>query len=93
MTMTTDSAEGQTFRELIDFVLHRDNYQCRACGAGGENTVHVHHWKYKSRGGDDVASNLITLCFRCHDRIHNDPTILAVVVDDTGYPHVFVRRK
>lgn len=73
-------------------VLERDNYQCRACGRGGENILHLHHWRFRSRGGGDEASNRITLCAMCHERLHTDPTVLAVIVDETGYPHVFVRR-
>lgn len=51
-------------------VLERDNYQCRACGTGGENRLQLHHWVYRSRGGTHDPSNLVTVCFRCHRKIH-----------------------
>ena len=31
-----------------------------------------HHIKYKSEGGGDEHSNLITLCRACHDLVHSD---------------------
>lgn len=32
--------------------------------------LHLHHIKFRSQGGLDEASNLITLCARCHRRAH-----------------------
>lgn len=74
-------------------ILERDNYQCRSCGRGGENVLHAHHQVYRSQGGSDDASNQITLCGRCHEKIHNDPSILTIVIDSNGYPLVFIRRR
>lgn len=32
--------------------------------------VHVHHRKYRSRGGTNSLENLINICLNCHDWIH-----------------------
>jgi len=44
-------------------VLERDRFRCRACGA--RRGLLVHH-----RARDNGARALITLCIRCHVRIH-----------------------
>lgn len=72
-------------------VLQRDNYQCRSCGAGGMNTLHIHHIKYRSRGGDDTEDNLITLCFRCHKKLHDNPKRYLFKKID-GNMEIFIRR-
>jgi len=54
--------------------LQRDNYTCQICGA--IDNIDVHH---KDNGGyhikkdktDNTLSNLITLCHRCHIKLHN----------------------
>jgi hypothetical protein len=46
-----------------DEVLGRDRYRCQNCG---DAEILVHH-----RRPDDPASALITLCRRCHPRVHH----------------------
>ena len=49
--------------------LMRDRYQCQHCGR--KNTrLEAHHIIYTSQGGKDTLSNLITLCTKCHTRVH-----------------------
>jgi hypothetical protein len=53
------------------FVLNRDNYKCQS----GQNTkhsdkLHVHHIVFRSKGGTNAPSNLITLCEKCHENLH-----------------------
>jgi len=58
-------------------VIERDQYTCQECGCDvvlkqsqdGE-TAHVHHITPITEGGDDSASNLITLCRSCHQDVH-----------------------
>lgn len=52
---------------LIRFVK---TLPCIACGITGE-MVHAHHVKSKGSGGDDVAENLIPLCFEHHRMVHD----------------------
>lgn len=53
------------------YVLHRDNYKCQS-GRKDKHSqkLHVHHKVFKSKGGTDAPSNLITLCETCHSDLH-----------------------
>jgi len=57
------------FYNVKAYVLHRDNYQCQKCRTK-KGKLHVHHIIFKSNGGTDTPSNLITLCIDCHDKLH-----------------------
>ncbi|SIO43152.1 HNH endonuclease [Singulisphaera sp. GP187] len=53
------------------YVLHRDDYACQS----GRKVKHsqklnVHHVTFRSNGGTDTPSNLLTLCESCHDDLH-----------------------
>ncbi len=37
----------------------------------GIRAIHVHHRKYRSRGGTNASSNLLAVCPRHHEWIHN----------------------
>jgi 5-methylcytosine-specific restriction endonuclease McrA len=49
-------------------VLERDNWRCQGCGTMKD--LQVHHVKFRSQLGGDVAHNLITLCANCHRNRH-----------------------
>jgi hypothetical protein len=51
------------FGGLRERVLKRDGFRCRACGTG--SPLLVHH-----RATDSEERSLITLCIRCHIRVH-----------------------
>ena len=51
------------------YVLHRDGYRCRKCGAD-KAKFNVHHLETRRLGGD-APNNLITLCEKCHDLLHD----------------------
>jgi hypothetical protein len=51
------------FGGLRERVLKRDRYRCRACGARGHLVVH-------HRDRSNAPALLVTLCIRCHTRIH-----------------------
>jgi len=51
------------FGGLREVVLKRDRFSCRACGA--RRRLVVHH-----RDGRNAKALLITLCIRCHVRLH-----------------------
>lgn len=67
------------------FVFARDNYTCQLCKA--KNVVlQQHHIKYKSMGGTDKASNLITLCTECHTyENHKEGQILFEWATESKY--------
>jgi hypothetical protein len=54
-----------------EYVLCRDRHKCQLCGKD-KGTLHVHHVLWASQGGSDSPENLITLCTKCHDRVHHD---------------------
>ena len=63
------SSYQDEFRHVRRQVLHRDQYRCQVCQRGGPG-LHVHHIVYRSRGGTNAMSNLITLCPTCHRSVH-----------------------
>ena len=53
------------------YVMHRDGYTCRCCGAKGNGVkFHVHHLESRKTGGN-APDNLITLCDKCHKQYHD----------------------
>ena len=58
--------------------LIRDNLTCQKCGkcakpsreSGKETRLEAHHIVWTSKGGKDSIYNLITLCKKCHDKVH-----------------------
>lgn len=48
--------------------LALDKYTCRLCGSG--KNLHVHHISYKNLGKPEELDDLITLCDKCHARVH-----------------------
>ena len=57
------------FLNTKQYVLFRDQYKCQNPNCKNKDTnpiLHVHHIKYRSNGGTDKPSNLITVCNKCH---------------------------
>lgn len=71
----TDYQLGEMYDQynVRQYVLSRDRYACRCCGA--HNTakksvkLHVHHLESRKTGGN-APDNLITLCEDCHKGYH-----------------------
>lgn len=65
--------EGEQFgwSNIREYVLHRDRHKCQAGRNGCSKKLHVHHIVFKSNGGSDKPSNLITLCEKHHKDLHN----------------------
>lgn len=61
--------------DISEFVKEHDNYTCQNCGTRGRKygpaELHAHHIKQKSEGGSDDPSNLRTLCWKCHNDVHD----------------------
>lgn len=61
------------FENTKAMVLNRDNYICQHCkGKHKDSKLEVHHIIFRSQGGSDEESNLITLCHTCHKNLHNE---------------------
>lgn len=60
----------------------RDDWTCQSCGIeGGTKTsreLHAHHITPLADGGSDDLENLLTLCKRCHRRLHGQVTTTEV---------------
>lgn len=66
------------WKAVCKVVDTRDGRQCRCCdkrsdpnGTGLLTRGHRHHIKYRSAGGQDISSNLVTLCAVCHYDEHH----------------------
>lgn len=60
---------------LRRFVLARDRYRCRAPGCGSRHFLEIHHVLPQEEGGQHSATNLVTLCGRCHRFLHEHPNV------------------
>lgn len=63
-------------------VARRDRGRCRYCGT--RRDLHLHHVNLRSHGVDHQPHNLISLCQRCHAKVHTDtrryqPLLRAVI--------------
>lgn len=57
------------YQNVKQYVLDRDHYTCQICGnknAGDQPKFHIHHIIYRSLGGSNTVSNLLTVCTNCH---------------------------
>lgn len=65
--------EQYSYYNTRQYVLHRDGYTCKCCGAHTtsrlEVRLNVHHLESRKTGGNS-PSNLITLCESCHRLYH-----------------------
>ncbi len=61
--------------------LERDQHRCQASYWGLTESVqcwgepHVHHRLPRKHGGGHDLENLVTLCAKCHQHVHEHPTI------------------
>lgn len=56
------------YKKLVIQVHRRDGWRCRKCRC--RTSLHCHHIKFRSQGGDDTTFNLVTVCDECHEKIH-----------------------
>lgn len=68
----TDYQKGEQFGfdNVKAYVLSRDGHQCYFNSRCSQK-LHVHHLIFRSQGGSDAPSNLVTLCEKHHQQIHN----------------------
>jgi 5-methylcytosine-specific restriction endonuclease McrA len=59
---------AQTIRAVRTAVWRRDAGRCRACHR--RRGDHVHHLRYRSRGGRWTTANCLLLCRACHQHVH-----------------------
>jgi hypothetical protein len=61
-----------------EYVLCRDKHTCQLCG-NTKGNLHVHHVIWASQKGGDNPENLITLCAKCHEKVHRHEKVDAQV--------------
>ena len=61
-----------------EYVLCRDKHTCQLCGST-QGKLHAHHVVWSSQGGGDNPENLLTLCAKCHEKVHSNEKIDAQV--------------
>jgi len=70
-------------------VFERDNYQCQVCGAIRQ--LELHHWEhFRSGGGATTVENLVTVCHKHHQLIH-DHLLDIMYMETYGGGAFFVR--
>ena len=88
--------------KVRDFVLERDGQLCRVCGQFVEHPA-LHHVVFRSQGGLDLPSNLITIGWQpghdCHLTIAHGPEarlwrqIFLAITDRPELTALQVRRR
>lgn len=70
------------------YVLARDGYRCQHCKGKSKNKrLEVHHIIFRSMGGSNEESNLMTLCKTCHDALHCGEVVLKKKGKKKGQLH------
>jgi len=54
-----------------EYVLCRDKHSCQLCKVKS-GKMRVHHVIWQSENGSDTPENLVTLCEKCHEKVHNN---------------------
>ena len=75
-------ATNPAYNEVRQLVLERDGWKCTYPGCRARARLHVHHVRYRSRGGSDSPWNLTVVCNFHHDLIHSNH-----VAVQGGAPH------
>lgn len=70
------------YSNVREYVLFRDRHTCQCPKDKSKqkcvDTLEVHHIVYRSNGGSDKPSNLITLCSRHHKQLHDGKWTLDI---------------
>lgn len=82
-----DYQEGSQkgFYNVKAYILHRDGYKCQKCKTS-KGKLHVHHIVFKSNGGTNTPTNLVTLCTLCHKKLHNGEFEIRGARSKTKHP-------
>lgn len=66
------NGQMKDFYNTKAYILHRDNYTCQSKQKIKHHSkLDIHHIIFRSQGGTDTPTNLITLCETCHANLHD----------------------
>lgn len=72
------NAEELRFYEYNKSLMYkRDDWHCRHCNTNSSLTPH--HVIFQGQGGSDALNNLLCLCIRCHNAVHDRHLLIEVV--------------
>jgi len=92
--ITNPDVQGHAYQEghqkgyynVKAYVLNRDHYQCQAKRAIKHHPIlNVHHLIFRSEGGTDTPTNLLTLCQQCHTDLHEGKFTLTAQRSQTKH--------
>jgi len=66
------------FENVKAYVLARDGHCCQSKKKGCTQPLETHHIQFRSKGGSDAPTNLITLCSKHHAALHDGKLTLDV---------------
>ena len=64
-------------KEVWFNVLKRDEYMCLNCNS--EEELQPAHYQSRSQLGLDTEANIMTLCFKCHRKLHDGRLIVKKI--------------
>ena len=66
----------------------RDENTCQStgCDASGRESTVVHHIRHRQSKDDDRIGNLVTLCRRCHRKVHQSDQVVTVQHEGMDQP-------
>ncbi len=67
-------------------VLQRDGFRCRVPGCRSPRFLEAHHLVPRSTGGGNDPGNLVSLCSRCHQTLHDIGRPRAATLLSAGLP-------
>lgn len=77
------------WEETRQKIFRRDGFRCVCCGAS--KNLNVHHITYDNLGAER-PSDLVTLCQKCHEKVHNGDEFQTKIIGSTvklGVPYGF----
>jgi 5-methylcytosine-specific restriction endonuclease McrA len=69
--------EGKAYKKLLLEVFELDGWRCTICQR--ILPLQGHHLQKRSQGRLDVVENVISVCYRCHDKIERHKIIVIPV--------------
>lgn len=60
-------------------IMRRDGFRCQRCGTRGELNVHHRWYAYGHKPWEYPDRCLVTLCRRCHRRVHLTRTLWKII--------------